>query len=124
MIYCVRMRARNVFFVLLGVGGLVLKGRYAGPYQNVVRSYGGNVAASFAVYFVVTHLFIRSRLRRLWTVCLGLAVVELFELLNGFGVMANTYDRIDLVANAAGVAVALAVDSATQDGAPYASDQE
>jgi hypothetical protein len=118
-----RTRARNVFFVLLGVGGLVLKGRYAGPYQDVVRSYGGNVAASFAVYFVVTHLFVRSRWQRLWTVCLGLAVVELFELLNGFGVMANTYDRFDLVANAAGVAVALAVDSATGDGAPHASDQ-
>jgi hypothetical protein len=73
---------------------------------------------------VVTHLFVRSRLQRLWAVCLGLAVVELFELSNGFGVMANTYDRIDLAANAAGVAVALAVDSATEDGAPSASDQD
>ena len=45
-----RAKTRNVFFALLGVAGLVLEGHYRGPYQQAVHSYGGNIAASFAVY--------------------------------------------------------------------------
>jgi hypothetical protein len=47
------------------------------------------------------------------TTGLALAVVELFEALNGFGVMTNVYDQVDLAANAAGIALALALDSVT-----------
>ncbi len=106
-------KARNVFFVLLGVGALILKGRYLGPYQAVVHSYGGNIAVSFAVYFVVTHLPFPPRFRRLLTGGLALLVVELFEASNGFGVMTNVYDRIDFVANAVGTVLAFIVDSVT-----------
>jgi len=44
---------------------------------------------------------------------LTLLAVELFEATDGFGVMANTDDPIDLVANAAGVGLAVIVDIAT-----------
>lgn len=103
-------KARNVFFALLGVTGLVLKRLYSGPYQETVLSYAGNVAASFAVYFVVANLPFPLRFRQLLAAGLALAVVELFEALNGFGVMANVYDPADFAANAVGVALALAVD--------------
>ena len=106
-------KARNVFFVLVGVAGLVLKGHYSGPYREAVHSYAGNIAASFAVYFVVTQLPLPSRFRKLLTAGLALTVVELFEALNGFGVMTNTYDQGDFAANAVGIALALAVDSVT-----------
>jgi len=108
-----RTKARNVFFVLVGVAGLVLKGHYSGPYREAVHSYGGNIAASFAVYYVVTHLPFPSRLRKVLTAGLALAVVELFEALNGFGVMTNVYDYVDFAANAVGIALALAVDIVT-----------
>lgn len=39
--------------------------------------------------------------------------MELFEATNGFGVMTNTYDRFDFVANALGVALGVAVDVIT-----------
>lgn len=39
-----------------------------------------------------------------------LVAVEAFELSDGFAVMANVVDPVDLVANAAGVALAVAVD--------------
>jgi hypothetical protein len=42
---------------------------------------------------------------------LSLAVVELFEAFDGFGVMTNTYDPFDFVANTVGVALAVGVDS-------------
>jgi hypothetical protein len=42
---------------------------------------------------------------------LALAVVELFEALNGFGLMTNVYDQTDFAANAVGIALALAVDT-------------
>lgn len=109
-------KARDVCFVLLGVGGLVLKGHYRGSYEEAVRSYGGNVAASFAVYFVVSHLRLPSKFNRLLTAAVALAVVELFEAANGFGLMTNVYDRIDFAANAVGVALAVVLDTVTPRG--------
>lgn len=41
---------------------------------------------------------------------IALLIVELFEATNGFGVMTNTYDRFDFLANALGVALGVAVD--------------
>jgi len=110
------MKRRNVLFVLLGVAGLLLKRRYAGPYQELVLSHGGNVAASFAVYFIVLNLPFPPRYARPCAAGLALAVVELFEATNGFGVMSNTYDPLDFAANAVGIALALALDVATGRG--------
>ena len=106
--------ARNVFFVLLGVGALVLKPSYQGLIQPVLASYGGNFAASFAVYFLVLIGVSRMARGRVAAAALALAVVELFEVTNGFGVMSNVYDRLDLVANAIGIGVALGIDVASQ----------
>jgi hypothetical protein len=41
-------KTRIIFFDLLGIAALVLKGHYSGPYREAVHSYGGNIAASFA----------------------------------------------------------------------------
>ena len=90
-----RAKTRNVFFALLGVAGLVIGGHYSGPYREAVHSYGGNIAASFAVYYVVALLPLPPRFGKLLTAGLALAVVELFEVSNGFGVMTNVYDQVD-----------------------------
>ncbi len=103
-------KARNVFFVLLGVAALVLKRHYFGPFVEIIHGYGGNVSASFAVYFVVRILTSGWRYGMLVTVGIALLVVELFEATNGFGVMTNVYDPVDFVANAVGVGLALGLD--------------
>ena len=105
-------KVRNVCFVLLGAAALVLKGQYSGPFAETVYSYGGNVTASFAVYFLVGILPIRLRFRRLLTAGIALLVVELFEALDGFGVMSNVHDLTDFAANAVGIGLALAIDTA------------
>ncbi len=110
------VKSRNVFLVLLGVAGLVLKGRYSGPYAEAVHSYGGNLAASFAVYFVVCQLPFPTGFRRALTAGVAMVVVELFEALNGFGVMTNVYDPVDFAANAVGIALALTVDAVANRG--------
>ncbi len=51
---------------------------------------------------------------------LAVAVVELFEITNGFGVMSNVYDPIDLVANVMGVTLAWACGAAPPIPAPRA----
>ncbi len=121
--------ARNVLFVLLGVAGLVLKGRYSGHASELVHSYGGNVAASFAAYFwaklvtvTVAVRFLadgahreqvaRSSLPAVLAAGLALLLVQLFEVFDGFGLMSNVYDRLDLAANTVGIAMAFAVDAA------------
>ncbi|MCK6622045.1 MAG: hypothetical protein HUU32_09385 [Calditrichaceae bacterium] len=104
-------KARNVFFVLLGVAALVLTRHYSGPFVEIIHSYSGNVSASFAVYFVVRILTSGWRYGRLVTAGIALLVVELFEVTNGFGVMTNVYDSVDLVANAVGVVLALVLDA-------------
>jgi hypothetical protein len=103
---------RNVLFVLLGAAALVLKPYYHGPFAQGLYSYGGNVAVSFAVYFLAVIVAFRLGLGRFATAASALLIVEAFEVTNGFGVMSNVYDPADLMANAAGVGVALAVDLA------------
>jgi hypothetical protein len=103
-------RARDVLFVLLGVGGLVLKGDYSGPAEELVHSYGGNVAASFAVYFLAKRVTARSNFPQALAAALAFMAVQLFELLDGCGVMKNVYDRLDLAANTAGIALAITSD--------------
>lgn len=105
------LKLRSVALVLLGVAVLVLKPHYHGPLQDLVWSYLGNVSVSFAVYFLATLTAYRFPRPRLVAALGALALVESFELLDGFGVMSNTYDPWDLLANALGVALALAVDS-------------
>lgn len=105
-------KARNVFFTLCGAAGLVLKGRYHGPHQAVVHSYRGNIAVSFAVYFILANLPFCMKLGRLPTAGCALAVVELFEATNGFHLMTNAYDPVDYAANAAGIGLALLADAA------------
>lgn len=100
----------RVALVLLGVAGLLAKRHYAGPFQDLVFSYGGNVVVSFAVYFLVGVSSFGARLGPACSAGVALLTVEAFEITDGFGVMSNTYDPLDLVANAAGVAAAWALD--------------
>lgn len=103
-------KALTVCFALAGVAGLLLRGRYNGPLRDAVHSYAGNVCVSFAVYFILTNLPVGERYRRPAAAALALATVELFEAFDGFGVMRNTYDPWDYLANAAGAGFALAID--------------
>lgn len=107
-----RQTVRNVCLILLGVAVLVLKRLYHGPLAQVVYSYGGNFAVSFAVYFLAAIAAARLGWGRLAIAASALLAVEAFEITNGFGVMSNVYDPVDLIANAVGIAVALTLDLA------------
>ena len=102
--------ARNVAFALLGAAGLVLKGRYSGPQTELVHSYGGNVVASFAVYFILATPISRLKFGKALCAGFALGVVELFEATDGFKVMSNTYDPVDYLANGVGIVLALLLD--------------
>jgi len=104
---------RNVVFVLVGAAGLVLKGSYTGPEMEFVHSYLGNVAASFAVYFILATPLNRLRFGRALRAVLALGVVELFEATDGFSIMSNTYDPADYLANGLGIALALSGSNIT-----------
>lgn len=107
------LTARNVGFALLGAAVLMLNGEYTGPLAEIVHSYAGNVAVSFALYFAAVSSTQSGDRPRLWASGAVLVAVTAFELTDGFGLMANVYDPLDLVANAAGVGLAVAVDAAT-----------
>lgn len=104
------MRTRNVMLALAGAGALVIKRSYHGPLAQVVGAYGGNFAVSFALYFAAVSATGRHRRPRAAAALLTLLAVSAFELTNGFGFMANFYDPVDLLANAAGVGFAIGVD--------------
>ena len=107
------MVARNTLMALSGAVLLVLKGRYSGPGSSLVHAYAGNFVVSFAVYFIASltaHSFKRPRLV---AALAALSAVSAFEITNGFGFMSNVYDPADLLANAAGIALAVVVDSAS-----------
>jgi len=106
-------KARSVFFVLLGVTALVLKGWFVLPSAGIVHRWGGNLAISFACYFLATIAAERSRHRKVVAAAGALLAVEAFEATNGFGFMSNVYDPVDFAANALGVGLAVLVDAAT-----------
>ncbi len=107
------LKARDLLFIFVGVAGLLAKGHYSGPAAGLVHSYLGNFSVSFAVYFNARLAPWPWPREMLLSAGAALAAVEAFELTNGFGVMSNTYDPFDLIANAAGIALALAVDAVT-----------
>jgi len=104
--------APRLGLVLLGVGLLLAKHWYRGPLAGVVHSYGGNVTASFAVYFIAAIAAARHGFSRIAAAAAALLAVEAFELTDGFGVMTNVVDPVDLLANLVGIAAALALDLA------------
>jgi hypothetical protein len=103
-------KVRNVLFILLGVLVLLLKQSYNGLGQEIVKSYSGNFSISFAVYFLISFSSDYWKQNKLITALISLTIVVLFEITNGFGIMTNTYDEIDLFVNLIGVILALAVD--------------
>jgi hypothetical protein len=106
--------ARNVLFVLLGVGAFLAKPYYHGPGEEFVHSYAGNFFVSFALYFLVSTALSRVGQGKFSAVMCALVAVEAFEITNGFGVMSNVFDSFDLLANPVGIAAALAVEFFTQ----------
>ncbi len=120
----VNRRALTAAFVLVGVSGLLVKPHYRGAAATLVHSYLGNVSASFAVFFLVAAPPAMSR-RPSWVAALvALLVVQGFELTDGFGVMTNTWDAWDLVANVVGVALGWTVDWCWRRGARPAHGRE
>ena len=105
---------RNTIFVLLGTAGLVLKSWFSGYLPDFVLNYAGNLCVSFAVYFIIKLSFAKMRFNRVIIAIIALLIVELFEATNGFGVMSNTYDRLDFLANALGITLAIVVDISTE----------
>jgi len=104
------MRTRNTVLAVIGAGTLVLKTSYAGPFDETVHAYAGNFAVSFALYFAVVSSTHRYRHPCLGAALIVLLAVTAFEVSDGFGFMANVYDPVDLLANAAGVGFAIVVD--------------
>lgn len=90
---------------------LLTKPWMAGFLGEPAYCYLGNLSVSFAVYFPVS-LAARERLSKWSSILVALAAVECFELTDGFGIMTNVYDPLDLVANTIGIALAWAVDIA------------
>jgi hypothetical protein len=95
------------------VAGLLLTAHYSGPRATFVHSYAGNITASFAVYFILATPCRDQKFPRALPAVLGLATVQLFEATDGFGVMSNTYDPADYLANGVGVLLALLLDTVT-----------
>jgi hypothetical protein len=99
----------DVVLVLAGITGLLAKKWLSPALGELALCYFGNLAASFSVYFLVRIAF-GAKLGRLAIAGVALAVVETFELTNGFGLMSNVYDPFDYLANALGIAAAFLVD--------------
>ena len=104
-----RRRKWNVFMVLVGVSGLLMKSWFSDFMGEFAYSYLGNMTVSLAVYFLVS-IAAGARLKGIAIAVIALLIVEIFELTDGFGIMTNVYDPFDYLANALGVALAYFVD--------------
>lgn len=103
-------KIRNILFILLGVTILVLKHNYNGPSSEIIKSYAGNLSISFAIYFLISFISDNWKKNKLITAGIALMIVTSFEVTNGFGIMENVFDAIDLFANLIGITSALILD--------------
>ncbi len=101
---------RNLLFITIAICAFLLKTQYNGPYKELFISYWGNFWISFAVYFIVGVSNKYWRTNDFVTATIAILIVELFELTDGFGVMENVYDPIDLIINIWGVALAITAE--------------
>lgn len=112
------LKYARVVLVLLGVGSLLLKYHFNSVFPLLAQTHLGNVSASFAVFFILAASAPPTLPRPATAIiaAIALAVVQAFELTNGFGIMTNVYDPVDLVANTIGVALAFGADSLLAQG--------
>ena len=116
-----REKIQNVIFILIGVMLMLLKKNYDGPYQEIINSYLGNLSISFSMYFLISLNHTIWKSKKIITFLVSLAIVELFEITDGFGIMSNVYDSYDLIANLIGVSIALALDISIKRYSPKIS---
>jgi hypothetical protein len=97
--------------IAFGVIAFVLCGRYTGPLESGVHSYGSNVTFSFIAYF----LFRLSKLWRvqfkLYSALYALLIVTASEFAQKFGFYSGVYDPLDLIYNFLGIVFAVALDT-------------
>jgi hypothetical protein len=103
------LQIRNFLFIALGIFILLYKRHYYGLFADLAYNQGSNFSVSFAIYLIGLLGFSSFSHPRLLAAIGALLAVELFELLNGFGVMANVYDPWDVLANALGIGLALGI---------------
>ena len=103
-------RLLRVLFVLIGALGLILGGRYSGPAEILVHSYGSNIAFSFAAYFLFQLTRFRNAERISWTIGIVFVCVSLSEIAQYLGYYSGVYDPWDFFSNAVGIAIALIID--------------
>jgi hypothetical protein len=107
-----RPEVRNLLLALPAFVLFLFKKQYAGPFQDVIQSYAGNVTISFFLYFVcLKQCLTLPRFGRFAAAAVVLVCVESFELFDGFGFMTNIYDSFDFIANVIGVSLALSLDT-------------
>ena len=116
-----REKIKNVIFILVGVILLLLKKYYVGPYQEIINNYLGNISISFSVYFLISLNQTIWKSNKIITFLVSLAIVELFEITDGFGIMSNVYDSYDLIANLIGISIALVLDISIKGFSPEIS---
>lgn len=117
-----RQKARTFPCIAAGVAGLLISRHYSGPGSAILHSHGANVAFSFGAYFIL----------KLWKLPLGerrpaiagyaFAGVSAQEAAQGLSLYPGVFDPLDLLANAADVAFAWAVDVWTSPSPPASSD--
>lgn len=105
--------------MLLILGAMLLhllSGWYSGPLEQWFHSYGSNVTVSFAVYFLLQLTRLPGVHRRLAVSGYALAILLGEEFAERADLVAGVFDPWDLLCNAIGVTIAVAVDAATASG--------
>ena len=103
-------KLRNVLFILAGALVHILSGSYFGPFEEWVRSYGSNLAVSFALFFLLQFLRLPGIGNPL--ACAGYALAILFveEFAQRSSQYAGVFDPWDFLYDAIGVFAAVGLN--------------
>jgi len=103
-------RTRNLFYIGIGIGGLLFSRYYSGPMEDFTHSYGANVTFSFFAYFLLKFFRLPLRDSKYMNAAYALLGVSAQEVAQRVGLYPGTYDPLDFLLNAVGIGLALSVD--------------
>lgn len=103
-------KIHNLFYIIIGVGGLLFSRHYLGPLEEFFHNYGANIAFSFGAYFLIKFLKLPFREYKYITAIYTFGGVSIQEIAQSIELYPGTYDPLDFLANTAGIVIALCVD--------------
>jgi hypothetical protein len=106
----IQNKTRDLIAIAIGILLFLICGRYRGPLEVAVHSYGSNLTFSFIAYYLFRLSRIKGTDRKQICALFAALLVTASELAQLIGWYSGIFDPLDFLFNLIGVTLAWAID--------------